>query len=174
VPGTDPVENPAFTEAFDIVGFSYYGTSTRNAEGKVGPYPPATELGPIGYSPSSDGIKVVLDRLHAELPGKPVLVSEHGVGTDDDAKRCAIVDRSLGLVREAIAEGVPVKGFFHWTGVDNYEWTHGYDLPFGLFGRDRNPRPSADLMASYAAGNRSSRTDLDQPVQRQGDPDGPA
>jgi len=174
VPGTDPVEDPAFTEAFDMVGFSYYGTSTRNAESRVGPYPPGTPLGPIGYSPSSEGIKVVLDRLHAELPGKPLLVSEHGVGTTDDAVRCAIVERSLGLVRDAIAEDVPVKGFFHWTGVDNYEWTHGYDLPFGLFDRDRNPRPSADLMASYAGGNQSSRIELELPVQQQGDSHGPA
>ena len=33
-----------------------------------------------------------------------------------------------------------MRGFFHWTAVDNYEWTHGYTAQFGLFDRDRNPK----------------------------------
>ena len=43
-----------------------------------------------------------------------------------------------------------MRGFFHWTAVDNYEWLHGYDVPFGLFDRDRNARESAGLLASEA------------------------
>ena len=83
-------------------------------------------------------------------PGRPLLVCEHGVGTDDDAWRCDVLRESLAVTEEAIDDGVDVRGFFHWTGVDNYEWTFGYDVPFGLFDRDRQARPSAELAASYA------------------------
>ena len=43
-----------------------------------------------------------------------------------------------------------MRGFFHWTGVDNYEWNHGFDVQFGCFTRDREPRGSAELLATYA------------------------
>jgi beta-glucosidase len=55
------------------------------------------------------------------------------------------MESSLTLAREAIDDGIDVRGLFWWTGVDNYEWTHGYEVQFGLFDRDRNPRPSADV-----------------------------
>jgi beta-glucosidase len=93
----------------------------------------------------------VLRRLHDELPGRPLLVCEHGVGTDDDAWRCDILRESLEVTSEAIADGVDVRGFFHWTGVDNYEWAYGYDVAFGLFTRDREPRPSAAMLAEHIA-----------------------
>ncbi len=41
-----------------------------------------------------------------------------------------------------------MRGFFHWTAVDNYEWLHGYDVPFGLFDRDRNVRASIEVLTS--------------------------
>jgi beta-glucosidase len=43
-----------------------------------------------------------------------------------------------------------VRGFFHWTGVDNYEWNHGFDVSFGLFDREREPRGSASFLARLA------------------------
>ena len=101
----------------------------------------------------------MLRRLHDELPGRPLLICEHGVGTDDDAWRCDVLRESLGVTEEAIADGVDVRGFFFWTGVDNYEWTFGYDVSFGLFDRDRQARPSAELAAEFA-------TALTPPVSR--------
>ena len=50
----------------------------------------------------------------------------------------------------AQTEGVDVRGLFHWTAVDNYEWMHGYDVRFGLIDRDRNVRPSAHVLAREA------------------------
>jgi len=102
------------------------------------------------YAPWSEGLAVVLHRLHEELPGRPLLISEHGVGTDDDEWRCDVLRESLGLVSEAIDDGVDVRGFFHWTGVDNYEWHRGFDVQFGCFNLDREPRGSAELLKSYA------------------------
>ena len=155
VPLVDPVENPDFGTAFDLIGFSNYNAQAIGAASGMRPYPPDGDVGPLGYVPGSDGLAAVIDRLHAELPGRPLLVSEHGVGTADDAQRYAIIERSVGLVGERVAAGVPVKGFFHWTGVDNYEWNYGYDVAFGLFDRDRQPRRTADLMTRFAAGEQS-------------------
>jgi beta-glucosidase len=79
-----------------------------------------------------------------------LLICEHGVGTDDDEWRRDVLAESLQIVENAIGDGIDVRGFFHWTGVDNYEWNHGYTVPFGLFDRDRQARESAELVASYA------------------------
>ena len=54
------------------------------------------------------------------------------------------------IVDDAIADGIDLRGFFHWTGVDNYEWTHGFDVQFGCFTRDREPRGSAEMLRDYA------------------------
>jgi beta-glucosidase len=135
---------------FDLVGFSYYSALSVDGGGSFGPYPPDARLGPMGYAPWSEGLGIVLRRLADALPDQPLLVAEHGVGTTDDSWRVEVLRDSIGEVERAIDDGVDVRGFFHWTSVDNYEWHQGYDVPFGLFDRDRNPRPSAELLAGYA------------------------
>jgi len=92
----------------------------------------------------------LLHRLHDELPGRPLLICEHGVGTDDDGWRRDILSGYLEQVKRALDDGIDVRGFFHWTGVDNYEWLHGYDVSFGLIDRDRNVRPSAEVLRTAA------------------------
>jgi beta-glucosidase len=151
LPGRALREVPDLQEACDLVGFSYYAATGVDREGRVVPYPSNARVGPMGYAPWSEGLGIVLRRLHDELPGRPLLICEHGVGTDDDAWRCDVLGESLAILDEAVGDGVDVRGFFHWTGVDNYEWNHGYDVSFGCFTRDREPRGSAELLASYAA-----------------------
>jgi len=144
VPGRAPVARPDLAGAFDLIGFSFYSTLGVRA-GRVAAHPPGAPLSPLGYGIWADGLGLVLDRLHAELPGTPLLVAEYGVGTDDDAVRAAYLERGLEVTRAALARGIDVRGFFHWTAVDNYEWLLGYDVAFGLFDRDRNMRPSARI-----------------------------
>ena len=52
--------------------------------------------------------------------------------------------------RPLTERGIDVRGLFHWTAVDNYEWLHGYDVQFGIIDRDRNVRPSADVLKDEA------------------------
>ena len=115
------------------------------------PYPADAPRSPLGYSIWADGLREVLDRLHTELPRRALLVSEYGIGTDDDTERAAYIDRGLEIAADAIARGVDLRGFFHWTGVDNYEWLHGYDVKFGIADRDRKLRPSADVLRRAAS-----------------------
>jgi beta-glucosidase len=85
----------------------------------------------------------------------PILVTEHGLGTDDDALRAGFLAPSLRSLLDAVAEGVPVLGYFHWTLLDNFEWVFGYDFHYGLHTVDRqtfsrSPKPSATVYAAIA------------------------
>ncbi len=149
VQGRDPIERPDLAGAFDLIGFSYYLTLGVEA-GRIVPHPPDAPISPLGYGISADGLRLVLDRLHDTVPGTPLLVGEYGIGTDDDAVRRAYLERGLEITHDAIARGIDVRGFFHWTAVDNYEWLHGFDVSFGIIDRERNVRPSASALRREA------------------------
>jgi beta-glucosidase len=148
-----PVERPDLAGAFDVFGFSYYD-ALGVAQGRMTLHPPSAPISPLGYAIWADGLELVLDRLHAELPRTPLLVAEYGIGTDDDNQRSEYLKRGLDIVHRAVERRIDVRGFFHWTGVDNYEWLHGSDVAFGIIDRDRNPRPSAHILTREAIGPR--------------------
>ena len=84
---------------------------------------------------------------------QPARIEERDLAqVDDDEQRAAYIRRGLDLTKQAIARGIDVRGFFHWTGVDNYEWIHGYDVQFGIIDRDRNVRPSALVLMEASGG----------------------
>jgi len=132
-----------------MIGFSYYAAMGVH-HGRLAIHPPDASNSPLGYGIWADGVGLVLDRLHAELPGAPLPVAEYGIGTDDDDLRADYLQRGLTVVHEAIERGIDVRGIFHWTAVDNYEWLHGYDVSFGIMDRDRNVRPSARVLQQEA------------------------
>jgi beta-glucosidase len=150
VPGRDPLERPDLAGFADMIGFSYYATMGV-AGGRLSRHPPDAPVSPMGYGIWADGLGLVLDRIHDELPDTPVLVAEYGIGTDDDAVRESYLAKGLVHVSDALDRGIVVRGFFHWTAVDNYEWLHGYDVAFGIIVRDRHVRPSAQVLAREAS-----------------------
>ncbi len=90
----------------------------------------------------------------------PVYVTEMGVPDSDDSIRPGYLARTLRAVWKACMHSYPVKGFFHWSLVDNFEWAEGYDprYRFGLFGVDfatqaRTERRSARLYRAVCAAN---------------------
>lgn len=151
LPGRDPIDRPDLAGAFDLIGFSYY-TCMGFRAGSLVIHPEDAPVSPLGYGIWPEGLRVVLDRLHAELPGTPLLVAEYGIGTSDDAQRADYLRRGLQVVQEALDSGIDVRGLFHWTAVDNYEWFHGYDpdAAFGLMDRDRRVRASAEVLRREA------------------------
>lgn len=151
VPGRAPLSRPDLAGAFDMIGFSYYSTMGARA-GKPAVHPVGAALSPLGYGIFADGLGLVLDRLHDELPGTPILVAEYGIGTDDDHERAEYLERGLEVVADRLAAGHDIRGLFHWTAVDNYEWLHGFDVSFGIIDRDRNVRPSANVLRAAALG----------------------
>ena len=102
--------------------------------------------------PLIEGLGLVLERLDTELPRVPLLVAEYGIGTDDDRVRADYLERGLRVVHDAIGRGVDVRGLFHWTAVDNYEWLHGYDVAFGILEADRTIKDSAHVLQREALG----------------------
>lgn len=73
----------------------------------------------------------------ALLPDVPVLVTENGIATADCEQRIAYTRAALTGLRSAMAEGVDVRGYLHWTLLDNYEWG-SYAPTFGLVAVDRS------------------------------------
>lgn len=94
-----------------------------------------------------------------EMTGKPIFVTEHGIGTDDDDLRSSFLTESLKCLA-AITEQVPVIGYAHWTLIDNYEWVNGFNAHFGLYSFDketfvRKPKNSAKKYAQLVSECRS-------------------
>ena len=80
-------------------------------------------------------------RLFWERYKKPIVITENGLSTRDwpaldgrvhDADRIDFMERHLVELRRALAEGVPIEAYFHWSFIDNFEWAHGYKHRFGL------------------------------------------
>ncbi|TQL02864.1 glycoside hydrolase family 1 protein [Cellulomonas sp. SLBN-39] len=93
--------------------------------------------------------------------GVPVLVSEHGVATQDDTLRAGLVEPALASLDAAVRDGVPVLGYFHWTLMDNFEWIFGYRYQLGLHEVDRatgrrTAKPSAAVLARAVARRRAA------------------
>lgn len=140
--------------SFDLIGFSYYQGFGVRADLSTVPHPAGARTGPLGYAPWADGLREVLERLAEELPDRPLVIAECGLGTptdaDDDEWRASYLDECLRITTAAIRDGIDVRGFFHWTAIDNYEWTHGHEVAFGLLDRDRTPKGSAEVARTWA------------------------
>lgn len=97
--------------------------------------------------------------------GKPVYVTESGVADATDRLRPWVVAQAVGAAHAARAQGVDLRGYFHWSLVDNFEWTQGWAQRFGLVELDhltqvRTARPSAALYAAIAQGNALTRAQV--------------
>jgi beta-glucosidase len=115
--------------------------------------------------PYPQGIAAFAERL-GEL-GKPVYVLESGFPDRADRVRPWVIAVAARAMHDAIRRGVDLRGYYHWTLVDNFEWYSGWDLRFGLVELDehtqeRTPRPSARLYSAIAATNRFEERWLEQ------------
>jgi beta-glucosidase len=103
-----------------------------------------------------DGLEVALKRI-ARL-NCPIFVTEFGLPDATDDQRPRFLVRHLRVVHRAISRGLDVRGVFHWSLTDNFEWAEGWGLRFGLIALDqltqeRTDRPSAQVYARMARAN---------------------
>ncbi|KQR66020.1 family 1 glycosylhydrolase [Frigoribacterium sp. Leaf172] len=130
----------------DFVGVQNYTRSRFNSAGEVLPGPEDRMTAIWEYYPEALGNAV---RLAKSVVGDvPIVVTENGVPTDDDTERVEFINRALRSLDAAIADGVDVRGYLHWSAIDNFEWALGYGPRFGLIGFDhttfaRSIKPSA-------------------------------
>jgi beta-glucosidase len=96
---------------------------------------PGANMTDMGWSADPAWMRQVLNEL--KPLGKPVYITENGLAAVDDTRRQRYLLDILENVRLAIADGVDVRGYFHWTSMDNFEWARGYSALFGLIAVDR-------------------------------------
>ncbi len=141
----------------DFIGVQTY-TRTRVGPDGVLPPPKGAERTAAGYEYYPEALSHTI-RYAAAKTGKPVYVTENGIATDDDARRIAYIDTALKGVRTCLNEGIDVRGYIHWSLLDNFEWVFGYAQKFGLVAVDRKtfkrtPKPSAVHLGRRARENR--------------------
>ena len=110
----------------------------------------------MGWSADPTWMRAILNELKGL--GKPVYITENGMATIDDHERERYLTDVLANVRLAIQDGVDVRGYFHWTNMDNFEWARGYQVQFGLIAVDRRTlertiKPSGRLYSRIARAN---------------------
>ena len=137
----------------DFIGVPTYTGSAVDANVDVPP-PPGTELTQMGYDFTPDAIERS-GRLVAGRTRKAIYVTENGVATEDDTRRIAYIRGAIAGVQRCIADGIDLRGYFHWSLLDNWEWMAGYKPKFGLVSVDpktfrRTPKPSARFLGAIA------------------------
>jgi len=140
----------------DFVGVQAYTRMHFGPDGQA-PDDPAVAQTQMGYENWPAAVEHCVRRA-AAVTGIPVLVTESGIGTEDDAERIAYMDAALRGVRRCLDDGVDVRGYFAWSLLDNFEWAHGYGPKFGLCAVDpvtfdRLPKPSASWFGTVARSN---------------------
>lgn len=169
LPGRAPIEVPDMAGAFDLIGFSYYSGVGADADSRTNrAWPGGRPLDQFGRALWPEGMGIVLRRLAAELPGRPLVVAETGVATTNDELRAAVLDATFAEVASAVDDGADVRGVFLWSPIDAWEWERGFEVTFGVADDDRTLRPSAELVRSWTMGHvgQPSEPDPSRPGQR--------
>jgi beta-glucosidase len=128
-------------------------------------------FGPDGQAPNDPSVPVTqMDderwpravefcvRRAAAISGRPVVVTENGIATADDADRVAFLREAIESAHRCLAEGIDLRGYFVWSLLDNFEWHLGYGPQFGLVSVapgtfERRPKPSAYWFGQVARAN---------------------
>jgi len=110
----------------------------------------------MGYEFYADGLHDILVDFSTRYPALPLVVSESGIATEVGARRAETVVRILEAIARARAEGVDVRGYYHWSLFDNFEWAEGFVPRFGLYHVDyatfaRTPTLGATVLGDIAA-----------------------
>ena len=146
------------TEGDEFVGVQSYSRVRVGPDGLLGPEPGVPTL-IMGYEYWPQALEATLRRAWEVTGGQiPLLVTENGIGTDDDAQRVAYVQSALRGVLRAIDDGIRVDGYTYWSLMDNFEWALGYGPKFGLHSVDREsfartPKLSAAWFADVVRNN---------------------
>jgi beta-glucosidase len=148
----------------DWIGLNYYSRQCTTCDLRS----PSTLFGKLTNVPGAvlsdfefgeaypEGMLPLLRRLaRAKLP---IYITENGLPDADDDQRPAFLIRHLRAMWGALQFNFPIEGYYHWTLVDNFEWSQGWRMRFGLYDLDpatqaRTPRRSAALYKAIVKGN---------------------
>lgn len=152
----------------DFLGVNYYSRavvrSGANGRPETVPGAPAEELTDMGWEVYPQGLEALLVRLMENYSPSAIYITENGAAYADapgadgrilDERRMAYHRDHLLAAHRALARGVPLRGYFAWSLLDNFEWAHGYTKRFGLHWVDyatqrRLPKESAHWFRDVA------------------------
>jgi beta-glucosidase len=128
----------------DWLGVNYY-FSDRVYGYRV--HNPDQRLSDMGWDLSPENIQFALERLHEKYK-LPIIITENGLADSQDTQRQWWITQTLMAMQKAMANGVQLEGYLHWSLLDNFEWDKGKWPRFGLVAVDyktgqRTLRPSA-------------------------------
>ncbi|HSN77943.1 MAG TPA: family 1 glycosylhydrolase [Anaerolineae bacterium] len=168
--GLGALPQPSLVDSIDFLGLNYYSRiQVRYARGGRNEFV-AWQMVPLDETVerSDAGLDGFMGEIYPEGMGralrrladygKPIYITENGVADHSDRLRTRFIVSHLAAVQRAIAAGVDVRGYFHWTLVDNFEWSEGWQWRFGLVEMDpatqaRRPRPSAAVYERICRAN---------------------
>jgi beta-glucosidase len=153
-------EVPGLKGSFDYLGLNYY---TRDfvrqdfTEASLSNQyvPDGRPVNDLGWDLYPEGLFLFLKRYRDM--GAPLLVTENGMADAAGTRRPDYLRAHVYAVEQAVKEGVDVRGYFHWSLMDNFEWAEGFTPRFGLFHVDfaladkpRTPTPAVETFQDVA------------------------
>lgn len=132
----------------DFVGFNYYFTDYYRFGKLDGPADPTLPYSDLGWYMEPEGLYPLLLRVWDHYK-KPIIITENGLADRRDKYRQWWLEETIMAMQKALGEGVELRGYFHWSLLDNFEWSTGWWPKFGLIevdrqnGMKRTIRPSA-------------------------------
>jgi beta-glucosidase len=124
-------------DTMDLIGVNYYYSQDASAARFI--FRPVGEQNSNytqnGWQIHPEGFYETLVEVSKRY-GKPIVVSENGIGTQSEQKKVRYFREHINQMRRAMADGVDIRGYFPWTLIDNYEWAEGYAANFGLTNRE--------------------------------------
>jgi beta-glucosidase len=140
----------------DFIGVQSYLRTIIGADGPV-PFPDDVERTLTGWEYYPEALGHALRHTREVTGGVPMLVTENGMATADDSRRIDYTTGALQSLAAAVADGCDVRGYLHWSLLDNYEWG-SFRPTFGLIGVDRQtfdraPKPSLAWLGRLAQEN---------------------
>ena len=145
IPGGEARAAEAWAEEFthylpairddDFLGVQNYTRTLVGAQTDL-PVPEGAERTQMGYEYYPEALEHVLRAVAKDFSGD-LIVTENGVSCDDDSRRVRFIDAATDGAARCIADGIPVKGYFYWSLLDNFEWQMGYQMRFGLIAVNR-------------------------------------
>lgn len=202
IDGTLDEERPELEGRLDWLGLQYYfraGVTGNNGVipvlelspcyttfdfgSCIPPVDPTFCVPDMRYEHYAPGLHTVLMEYSTRYEGLPLVVTEGGIATEVGERRAENVVRALEQISRARADGADVRGYYHWSLYDNFEWSEGYGPRFGLFRVDydtfeRTPTTGADVYGQVIEGRlltseHRARFGGDGPMTPE-DPDAPA
>ena len=142
-----------YIEGDDFLGVQNYTRTQYGPQGQL-PCPEGAELTQMDYEFYPEALEHVIRKVHEDFRGD-LIVTENGIATADDSRRVEFIRRALQGVDHCVSDGIPVKGYCHWSLMDNFEWQKGFSMTFGLIGVNREtmeriPKPSLGFLGGYA------------------------